>query len=258
MSFRTQRRGSLPDISGVMYFSGYFSGSARRVTTIGRVLLAFHLLMPSVALAGNPLKKRSIRSADTDLKLNHVNLIVNGERTAVAAGSELGVFKGDHLFIIQAHVEHEAVRPLAMPVDIEGFMTKPSPESPAVDMPDDRGVDIRVADLREGSYRVTTRYRGQPVGHFDLLVAQPRFDHAVVRINDRAVTIRQGERVEVGPEDTVKFESVRSNIQDATKIEVRSPGHGIIRFRYQGRTFGEIRLPVKARRDKKLSGKQGH
>lgn len=190
--------------------------------------------------------------------LNHITLIINGERTAVAAGAELGVFKGDHLFLIQANVDGDAVRPSSMPIDIEGYMATPPAEPAGPDRRDDRGVDIRVADLREGKSRVTVRHRGQGIGYFDLVVAQPRFDYAVVRVNDRTVTVRQGEKFELAPDDRVKIESVRSNIQDTSKIEVRALNHGVMRFRYQGRTFGEIRLPVRAGAKKRQSGKQGH
>lgn len=206
----------------------------------------------------SPTRNSRQRAAAQVPVLNHVTVIINGERTAVAAGADLGVFHGDHLFIIQAHVDAELVRPLAMPVDIEGFMARQPAEVGGADSHDDRGVDIRVADLPEGKLPVSVRYQGKVIGRFNLVVAKPRFDYAVVRINDRPVTVRQGDKIELAPQDTVQFESVRSNIQDVNRIEVRALDHGVMRFRYQGRTFGEIRLPVKSVRRNKTSGKQGH
>ena len=183
--------------------------------------------------------------------LGHVNVVVNGEKSAVQAGQSLHVYRGDNVVFVQAESRDPGVKPGTLAIAVEGFASQgglagESSGSAGADFgPDHRGIDINTVNLAGKSFKVAVRAGARAIGQIKLVVMDPRFDYAVVLVNGHPVTVRPGGKVKLRPEDTIKVESVRSNIPDPSKVEVEAPGGGALRFKYRGRVFGEIQLPVR-------------
>ena len=201
-----------------------------------QIIITLLSLMPSVGLLYGATKPKLSSG------LSHVNVAVNGEKTAVQAGQVLNVYRGDNIVFIQAESRETGVKPSLLAIDVEGFHSAPGsgPEAES----DDRGVDINTALLPGKVFKVTVRSGARPIGQIKLVVAEPRFDYAVMLVNGNPMTVRPGGKLKLKATDQIKLESVRSNISDPSKIEVEASGGGALRFKYRGRVFGEIRLPL--------------
>lgn len=175
--------------------------------------------------------------------LNHITVMVNGEKTAIQAEQTLSTYRGDSIVFVQAESREPGVKPSTLAIDLEGFQAEPgSIDGPGVD---DRGIDINTGLLQGKSFKVAVRSGARLIGQIKLVVADPRFDYAVVRVNGSPVTVGPGGKLDLQAADQIKLESVRSNIPDPSKVEVEASGGGALRFKYRGRVFGEIRLPLK-------------
>ena len=175
--------------------------------------------------------------------LSHVTVVINGERTAVQAGQTLSAYRGDNILFVQAESREPGVKASALAIDLEGFQA--SPGGVAGSGLDDRGIEINTGLLQGKSFKVAVRSGDRQIGQIKLVVADPRFDYAVVLVNGSPVTVRPGGKLNLRAADQIKLESVRSNIPDPSKVEVEAAGGGAVRFKYRGRVFGEIRLPLK-------------
>ncbi len=177
--------------------------------------------------------------------LGHVVVRVSGEQTAVPAGQTLHVYRGDTLVFVAADSRDPAYRSANLAIDVEGVEAG----SPEHGGRDERGVEISTATLEAKAYSVTVRAGEKVLGQIKLVVAEPRFDYAVVLVNNRPVTVRAGGKVDLKPSDSVRVQSVRTNIPDPSRVEVDAVASGgLVRFRYRGRVFGEIRMPVRGAR----------
>ena len=175
--------------------------------------------------------------------LNHVTVMVNGEKTAIQAEQTLNTYRGDSIVFVQAESREPGVKPLALAIDLEGFQAEPgSIDGPSLD---DRGVEINTGLLQGKSFKVAVRSGARLIGQIKLVVVDPRFDYAVIRVNGSPVPVGPGGKLDLQAADQIKLESVRSNIPDPSKVEVEASGGGALRFKYRGRVFGEIRLPLK-------------
>lgn len=195
---------------------------------------------------GSPALARPRTGTPFKPGLSHVVVIVNGERSAVPAGQSLHVYRGDDLVFVQAESRDPALRPASLAIDVEGFANS----GPGAN---DRGLDISTAGLEARTFPVVIRAGERTLGRIKLVVAEPRFDYAVMLVNNEPVTVRAGGKVELKPSDIIRVQSVRTNIPDPSKVEVdfASPsraGGGSLRFKYRGRIFGEIRMPVSGAR----------
>jgi len=210
-----------------------------------RMLLGAALVVLGSGLAAGATTRKTVAFKRG---LGHVVVKVNGDQTAVPAGETLHVYRGDNVVFLAADSRDPALRPASLTIDIEGIAAG-SPERGERDYRDKRGVEIVTASLESKAYPVTVRYGEKVVGRIKLVVAEPRFDYAVVLVNGRPVTVRAGGKVNLKPSDAVRVQSVRTNIPDPSRIEVDAlTDGGSLRFKYRGRVFGEIRMPVSGAR----------
>ncbi|GEM_PF-2375495 len=175
--------------------------------------------------------------------LSHVTVVINGEKTAVHAGQTLNVYRGDNIVFVRAESREPGVNASTLAIDLEGFRAATGGVTGSgLDV---RGTEINTGLLQGKSFKVAVRSGERLFGQIKLVVADPRFDYAVVLVNGSPVTVKQGGKLNLKPSDQIKLESVRSNIPDPAKVEVEAAGGGSLRFKYRGRVFGEIRLPLK-------------
>ena len=175
--------------------------------------------------------------------LSHVTVVINGEKTAVQAGQTLSAYRGDNIVFVQAESREPGVKASTLAIDLEGFQAASG--GVAGSGLDDRGIEINTGLLQGKSFKVAVRSGDRLIGQIKLVVADPRFDYAVLLVNGSPVTVKPGGKLNLLPSDQIKLESVRSNIPDPSKVEVEAAGGGALRFKYRGRVFGEIRLPLK-------------
>lgn len=181
--------------------------------------------------------------------LGHVVVKINGDQSTVDAGQALHVYRGDNIVFVSAESRDRGARAANLAIDVEGFSASGQGQASG----DDRGVEIATAGLEGRAFAVKVRSGEKAVGQIKLVVAEPRFDYAVILVNDEPVTVRPGGKVQLNPSDAVRVQGVRTNIPDPSKVEVdatstASTGGGSLRFKYRGRVFGEIRLAVNGSR----------
>lgn len=175
--------------------------------------------------------------------LAHVRVAVNGDKTAVLPGQSLDLYRGDDLVLEEAVFNHTPGGMIAgTALDIEEFDLPPD-QNPSGSS-NERGLVIHTGAMPKKNYRVVVRAGDRVMGNIKLVVAEPRFDYAVMLVNGSPVTVLPGGRLKLHPDDQIRLESVRSNIPDPAKVEVEPLPGGGIRFKYRNRAFGQIHLPV--------------
>jgi len=210
-----------------------------------RMLLGAALVVLGSGLAAGATTRKTVAFKPG---LGHVVVKVNGDQTVVAAGEALHVYRGDNVEFLAADSRDPALHPASLTIDIDGISAG-SAERGERDDRDKRGVEIVTASLDGKAYPVTVRFGEKVVGQIRLVVAEPRFEYAVVLVNDKPVTVRAGGKVNLKPSDAVRVQSVRTNIPDPSRIEVDAvTDGGLLRFKYRGRVFGEIRMSVSGAR----------
>jgi hypothetical protein len=175
--------------------------------------------------------------------LAHVLVSINGEKTAVRPGQDLDLYRGDDVVLERAVFHNAPGGSLAnAAIDVEEFEL--APENNPAGPRNEAGAVIHTSAMLKKNYRVVIRAGDRVMGNIKLVVAEPRFDYAVMLVNGSPVTVLPGGRIKLRPDDQIRLESIRSNIPDPAKVEVEPLPGGGIRFKYRNRVFGQIHLPV--------------
>lgn len=180
--------------------------------------VVFGVCLAALALSGwvRPQPPTTAKApAAGESKLDFVVIEVNGEAKVVRSGEELAVIHGDHLVLKDAALLGKAAAPKIGELNLVGYQSPKAKRSG-----EDRGFSFTTDEIKSkysengtgNVYAVTATTKGTLHGTVYLRLIDPVLRYAELTVNGKKAVLRDGEEIEIGPQDLVKVEKVVTNL----------------------------------------------
>jgi len=166
--------------------------------------------------------------AHTHPRVSHFIIEVGGRKQLVESGETLDIIRGDGIKVIDI-LPHDLARQQDIVVNFKGFVGNWKNNTG-----EDRGYAIDTSsDLlkryslhgKRKLYRIVVSRREEKLGTMFVRIAEPSCNYVILRLNDRAYALQNGDRVPASREDYFAVEAISGNAEWESKAQIKANGY---------------------------------